>query len=644
MALTTFEPIALGPRPVFAAFVLASALLALANAIDVVITVPVPSLGLRALHLLTDGAEHLSLGIVLGAGLAAVVAVRPRAAFALGAFGAGAAVHVACGYSIWRRIMASFDGRVEWAVYVPAIVLGGLLGPGLFVLGWWLGRFRRAFAIAPVAAVATLAIDDVVQPDQYFGEHALVACAAGIFAGAALARRFDAQLPRLDRSGSRRRIALAAVVATLLVALVPPPNAVRIELFKTPSAVGAWTLATTVWRAPAPAAGAVPIAPAPAPSAPGPLERPEAGAPVVVLLTVDAVRADLVEAASPRVPLPTLTAMKTGGAHFTDVVTPGSQTAVSLATMFSGRYFSQLRWEKHGTGARRFSYPATDPAPRFPELLTAAGVSTAMVGGLLFLEDHFGVVRGFGQQRILAKGSEHASGHDVIAALLDQLRAVEPGRPAFLYAHLLEPHAPYDRGAKNDGPEIDRYASEVALVDSLVSRVARALEQTFGRRGILIVTSDHGEAFGEHGTTQHSKTVYQEVLRVPLLIHGRSIEARRIDERVGLVDVGPTILDLFGVPVPASFMGQSLVPLLHGETGARRPRSSPLFAEARLKRAIFLDDIKVIDDVRRKTVEAYDLSRDDGELHNVFGRDPRADVALATLREFFRGSPEVFRP
>ena len=617
-----------------AALVVAGAVLALANAFYIEIAVPRPSVGLRLLHHAIDAAEHLALGVAAGAAFGALFAYRPRVAFAA-AVGLGAVLaHVASGHSIWRRIMISFDGAVEWSVYWPAVLLAGLVFPLVFLLGHSLGEHRRLFVVAPVIGVVVLGINETVQPDQYFGDHGLVACGAAIFIAAALVRRFEARLPAW---GLRRALAWAAPV--VLFALWPPPPATRVELFKPPCAVGAWAFASTLWRPP--------VANVPAPTtpwlagrsgdAPIPPTSPRVvdGAPVVVLITVDAMRADVV-----RETMPEFAAMKARGVDFTNAVSPGSQTAISLSTMFSGRYFSQLHWELYGKGSRRFMYPAADPSPRFPELLSAAGIDTSMVGSAIFLENGYGVTRGFRTQRMLVRGSEHAMGTDVVDGLVEQIRAADVSAPHFFYAHLLEPHHPYDRGERKDGPAFERYESEVALADRLVARVARAAEERFGGRAILIVTSDHGEAFGEHGTVQHSKTVYEECLRVPLLVRGGNIGARRIDQRVGTIDLGPTILDLFGLPTPPTYMGQSLVPLLAGRA-MRFER--PLFAEARLKRAI-LGDVTVIDDVRRRTVEAYDVTKDPGELEDVFGRDARAEVELASLRAFFEGAPMLYRP
>jgi arylsulfatase A-like enzyme len=220
----------------------------------------------------------------------------------------------------------------------------------------------------------------------------------------------------------------------------------------------------------------------------------------------------------------------------------------------------------------------------------------------------------------------------VVGALLERLERVGDG-PLFAYVHLMEPHAPYDRG-RSDGTAYERYLSEIAVADIRIGKVLAALRERCGDRWVLIVSADHGEAFGEHGSTEHGKTLYEELLHVPLVVVGPRIAPRTVDERVGLVDLGPTILDLFGIASPAAFEGQSLAPLLAG-----RPASltRPLLSEARLARAVTLPDgLKVIDDPRRKLVEVYDLSADPGETTNIFDLEPaRADPPLALLRAFF---------
>ena len=99
-------------------------------------------------------------------------------------------------------------------------------------------------------------------------------------------------------------------------------------------------------------------------------------------------------------------------------------------------------------------------------------------------------------------------------------------------------------------------------------------------------------------------------MHVPLLARSPLFPPRRVDERVGLVDLGPTILDLFGVATPATFNGQSLVPVL---AGGARSFTRPLLAEGRLRQAITRTGWAQSDqDPLRKVVEAYDLVADPG--------------------------------
>jgi arylsulfatase A-like enzyme len=150
-----------------------------------------------------------------------------------------------------------------------------------------------------------------------------------------------------------------------------------------------------------------------------------------------------------------------------------------------------------------------------------------------------------------------------------------------------------------------------------VDRLLRKLEEKgLMDRTTLIVFSDHGEAFGEHGLHHHASSLYDELLRVPLLFVLPKGQAQKVDEPVSLMDVAPTILDLMGAETPGVYMGQSLVPFLRGE----RPKLlRPIVAEGRLKRAIVLrDGFKVIHDSRAGYVEVYDLNEDPGEESNLY--------------------------
>ena len=123
-------------------------------------------------------------------------------------------------------------------------------------------------------------------------------------------------------------------------------------------------------------------------------------------------------------------------------------------------------------------------------------------------------------------------------------------------------------------------------------------------------------------------------MRVPLITWGPGVRSREHIEDVGLVDIGPTMLHFFRQPVPDSYMGQSLLPLIDGSVSALR---RPLFAEGRLARAYCgRDGLKIIEDGYLKTVRAHDLRADPEELFNLFDTQrERVDPAVATPRDFF---------
>ena len=151
----------------------------------------------------------------------------------------------------------------------------------------------------------------------------------------------------------------------------------------------------------------------------------------------------------------------------------------------------------------------------------------------------------------------------------------------------------------------------------------------------MIVTSDHGEAFGEHGRDFHATTVYEEMIRIPLLIEGPGVGAHRVDRPAGLIDVAPTILSLFGQPTPGYVMGQSLVPFMRGE---RPELSRPLAVDGgRAMRAMLFEQRwKAMVDEKRGTEEVYDLREDPEERRNL-AEQPHAQQRIATLRAFFKG-------
>lgn len=168
-----------------------------------------------------------------------------------------------------------------------------------------------------------------------------------------------------------------------------------------------------------------------------------------------------------------------------------------------------------------------------------------------------------------------------------------------------------------DESDPDDVAHLVALYDALVAQLdadLAALLDAIARHApgaIVILLSDHGEEFGQHGKFRHQQ-VYGEVLHVPLIVrHPERGRGRRVEEAVSLIDLAPTVLALAGLPTSVQFQGRSLAGHLDA-TGPRRP----IFAEYRKQRALIDGGWKLVERRGRKA-ELYDLAADPEEQHNV---------------------------
>jgi len=362
-----------------------------------------------------------------------------------------------------------------------------------------------------------------------------------------------------------------------------------------------------------------------------------------VYYSVDSLRADLLtERYASR--FPELHRLRDESVWFTRARSPGSQTVTTLTSVMAGTYFSQQFWSSRlvaeGKGSRTL-WPHQDPTVRFPRILADAGIPTVQYGQAVWLLNEYGMTRGFSEEKFIrpipgrpsTKG-KWSTGDDILHAIEARLRRQGKG-PLFLFFHDLDPHSPFDLGRIKKGSGRERYLSEMDLVDERIGQLRRLLEELgLAERTTLIFSSDHGEGFGEHGTSFHGQNLYDEQIHVPLLIHHPQTQPHKVDEPITLIDLGPTILDLMGLSTPSYFMGQSLVPYLAGET----PKlGRPIIAEGRLKQAMVLPSgLKLIRNQREKTFEIYDLTKDPKELDNLYDKmGDQGALQMQELVQFF---------
>ncbi|MDX1999309.1 MAG: sulfatase [Thermoanaerobaculia bacterium] len=394
--------------------------------------------------------------------------------------------------------------------------------------------------------------------------------------------------------------------------------------------------------------------------------------PSVVLISVDTLRADHLGAYGYGPPTsPRFDALAREGVLFETAVAAAPSTLPSHASIFTS-----LSPHRHGASfaARR---PLADSVLTLAEVLKASGYRTGAFhdGGQIVPE--LGLGQGFEVYRTI--GQDRLS--PVAAAGLAWLDGLQRQEPFFLFLHTYETHLPYTpaaadlrvfqpdgytgflgtgvghkemRTVNNQGISLSpadqrhvvaSYDAEIRAMDRALGELLDALRAR-GRLAntLVVVTSDHGEELGEHGSwAWHSHTLYEELLRVPLVVRlpagtAERAEGVRLSELARGIDLAPTVLDVVGVPIPSSFEGRSLLPVIRREPSAAPFALSLLdggdpeqdFAVRRERWKLYGERLFDLEDDRGETV---DRSAEHAEITEVLRRywtRERARGATAT--------------
>ena len=182
---------------------------------------------------------------------------------------------------------------------------------------------------------------------------------------------------------------------------------------------------------------------------------------------------------------------------------------------------------------------------------------------------------------------------------------------------------------------VDLYDGEIAYTDSQVGRLLEGLREAgAGGDTVVVVTSDHGEEFKEHGSLGHGRSLYDEVVKVPLIVadfRGKGT-ARRVTEQVRSIDIFPTLCELAGAPVPPEVQGRSLVPWLSGGREASRGAVSETIRFDAYRKSYREPGEKIIVRLEDNRREFYDLASDPGETRNLWKeREGRALILEQAL-------------
>ncbi|MEQ8885997.1 MAG: sulfatase-like hydrolase/transferase [Sandaracinaceae bacterium] len=380
----------------------------------------------------------------------------------------------------------------------------------------------------------------------------------------------------------------------------------------------------------------------------------------VVFYLTDTLRADHLQVYAPetRVETPGLSGWARQAATFLAGHSQENWTKPSCATLLSGLF----PWEHQATGE---DSQVPGSVELLSERLRGEGFHTGAFVANGFVSDRFGFRQGWDTFRNYVREGRRNMARFVAEDVIAWLDARPEDRPFFLYVHTIDPHVPYippsedlarydpdpydgvvdfhrDRalleGIKGGRIPLnarDRvrlealYDGEITYHDRHFASVIEALE----RRGLadetlVVFTSDHGEELFDHGSVGHGHSVWEELIRVPLIVRwpGLTDEATRIEEAAGLVDVVPTALDALGMEPSEAVSGRSLAPILRGGTeDAPRPVVTGFMNGWR---TIVVGRFKLIQRTASH-ISLYDLEADPGEQHDLA---PERPIAVRYLR------------
>lgn len=358
----------------------------------------------------------------------------------------------------------------------------------------------------------------------------------------------------------------------------------------------------------------------------GPSAGPPAGSPPrsnILLITVDSLRRDHVGCYAGGSATPVIDALAARGVRFERAYAASPSTAPSIATILTGRIPSH-----HGLRHDRDAWVEMG-TPTIATILKRAGYRTGAIPGSFHLDADRGLSAGFdlydgdieGVRKNFVGRSRERRADEVADRGIKFLATAATG-PFFLWLDFYDPHYDYDPPEPfKTRHAADPYAGEVAYVDAQIGRVIGTLrDRGLMPATLIVLASSHGEGLGDRGETGHGSCLFENTIRVPLLVvPGDPADAgkgRTIGAVVGLVDLAPTILDLLGVAPPPALDGESLRPLLEG---AAPDRARPAFVEAvEPYEAYGWSTLFAVIDADRKVVvgqrlEAFDLAADPGE-------------------------------
>ena len=400
---------------------------------------------------------------------------------------------------------------------------------------------------------------------------------------------------------------------------------------------------------------------------------------LVVVVIVDTLRWDALGcygregAVTPRID-----ALAAEGARFDQAIASSGWTLPSVASLLTGTWPTLHK----ATGKVSRLTPITQDLPVAAEVWKSAGYETLGFVNAAFLSPLLGLGRGFDvfDHRHAYNREMRRADETVDAAL----KAIDEraGEKVFLLVHLFDPHLDYDppdgfkqafvgeratppsplsmtdctnlRTDDKQPPTTEDiayirgiYQGEVAFVDRAVGRLVDGLiELDRWDHTTFVLTADHGEEFWDHEGFEHGHTLYDELIRVPLILRlpaGETHVAHEVERQVRTLDIMPTLFDHAGITAPISFAGESFLGDLHGKGPERIP---PAFSQSTLYGADKLSWRTeryhlIVERAEGAELELYDIVNDPFEEHDLTDELPQIRDALVHDLQRFSKDLEI---
>jgi arylsulfatase A-like enzyme/Tfp pilus assembly protein PilF len=361
----------------------------------------------------------------------------------------------------------------------------------------------------------------------------------------------------------------------------------------------------------------------------------------VLLISVDTLRSDYISASgSKKVSTPNIDGLAKSGVLFKNAVSPTPFTLPSHISLLTGLIPPAHKVHDN------IGFYLNDSVTTIAEVLASRGWKTGAFIGAFPLDSRFGMDQGF-----QIYDDKYPTATDSLEFSIPERNAEQIANSAlawlqkqgsqkwFAFIHFYDPHFPYiapEPFRKQYGTNL--YAAEVAYVDAQVGRILTFIkDKKLSQKTLIIFTSDHGEALGDHGEKTHGIFAYESTLRIPLIVS--PFAAKAVETRVRLIDVTPTILDLLQLSTPQKTQGVSLKSYL--QTKESLPPKDSYFEALSMHlnaqwaplRGIYSGKYKYI---HLPLPELYDLSADPGETKNLCQQQKLCGQYRKSFDAFYR--------